>query len=156
MIKRTAKSRTRNVNGRLLTAIVLSAGTASAAQSGWQAVVSSELLHIYSQPRASVASAAATPTTSVARFDMQGRVQVDVHFDCAATAPMQQLAESGLHINASVRQGPLCVIEGWVPPAALPTLASIAEVTRVNVPAYRLKRPAPTPATRAQQVQLSK
>jgi Subtilase family len=156
MIKRTAKSRTRNVNGRLLTAIVLSAGTAGAAQSGWQAVVSSELLRIYSQPQVSVPSAAATPTISVARFDMQGRVQVDVHFDCAATAPTQQLAESGLHINASVRQGPLCVIEGWVPPVALPTLASIAEVTRVNVPAYRLKRPAPTPAARAQQLQLSK
>jgi Subtilase family len=137
-------------------AIVLSAGTASAEQSGWQAVVSTELLRIYAQPAANVASAAATSASSAARFDAQGRVQVDVHFDCAATTPTQELAESGLHINASVRQGPLCVIEGWTPPAALPTLASVAQVTRINLPAYRLKRPSLPNPTPTQQLQLSK
>ncbi len=127
---------------RVLGTIALCATTAGAAQSGWQAATSSELLHIYSQPAASLASAAANPSTSAARFDAEGRVQVDVRFDCSAATPLQGLAESGLHINASVRQNPLCAVEGWALPADLPALASVAHVTRVDLPAYRLKRTA--------------
>jgi len=156
MIKHTLKYRTLRVSGRLLGAIVLCAGAASAEQSGWQAVVSSELLHIYSQPASSAAKAVAKPTTLAARFDGAGRVQVDVHFDCSTPAPTQELTESGVRINASVRQGPLCVIEGWTPPAALPTLGSVAHVTRVELPAYRLKRPTVPSVARGQRRALSK
>lgn len=87
------------------------------------------------------------------RFDAQGRVQADVHYNCSSSAPTAALASAGLSISGTTNLSPLCVVEGWIAPAALPTLTAIADVTHVQIPAYvrhttrpSLKSTAQTPA----------
>ncbi len=124
-----------------ISAIAVISGVAGAAQSGWDTVVSPELARIYSQASAGSATLGTGAAGSRARYDSEGRVQIDVRFDCATAAPTQQLAAAGLQINVTVKRAPMCVVEGWAPPSALPGIAAIANVQQVKLPAYALKRP---------------
>ena len=85
------------------------------------------------------------------RVDAAGRLQVDVHFDCALAPPIRALAAAGLDIATSVRAGTLCVVEGWVRPADLAALVAVGGVRQISAPSY-LQPPAPRalrPASRA-------
>ena len=75
------------------------------------------------------------------RTDTTGRIQVDVHFDCALAAPLAALKSAGLSPTSTVKEGTLCVVEGWAAPAALPRLGAVAGVTRVTAPSYVLPGP---------------
>jgi hypothetical protein len=85
----------------------------------WRSRVSAKLLSAYD-------SSAQAP----------GRVQADVHYDCAQDAPTQALKSAGLSPGAAVKVGTLCVVEGWVKPAVLPQVAAVAGVLRIQVPDY--------------------
>ncbi len=76
-----------------------------------------------------------------ARLDAAGRVQVDVHYDCAREAPVTALSMAGLIPGARVRAPPYCVVEGWVDPASLSRLAAVPGVLKVGLPGYVLRRP---------------
>ncbi len=103
--------------------------TAHAAVAGvaWRSHVSTTLLTLYDSK---------SHSGSTARFDSSGRVQVDVHYDCALNTPTAGLKSAGLSPGASVKVTPLCVVEGWVAPTAVPQIAVVAGVTRVKIPAY--------------------
>ena len=85
-------------------------------------------------------------TSATARFDAQGRVEADVQYDCSSSVPTTALAAAGLSASGATHLPPLCVVEGWVAPNALPTLAAVSGVTRVKVPSY--VRHAPRPAVK--------
>lgn len=70
--------------------------------------------------------------------DATGRIQVDVHFDCALAAPLAALKTAGFSATSTVKEGTLCVVEGWVAPAALTRLSTTAGVMRVTAPSYVL------------------
>jgi hypothetical protein len=123
-------------------ALVLSA---AAADGSWRAQVSNELLHEYDAATStSGARAPGAPASglfsSLARHDAAGRVQVDVHVDCARPAPLASLRQAGLAVGSSVRAKPFCVVEGWVDIHALPQLSAIASVSRIGLPHYALHR----------------
>jgi len=121
------------------TLLLLAAALAAVAQSGWQSIVSAELLAIYKQATSSTSSRQIQSTSS-SHVDASGRVQVDVVFECALAPPTSALSAAGLGINASVRVAPLCVVEGWVLPAALPKLAAVSGVQRIKLPVYARHR----------------
>jgi hypothetical protein len=79
---------------------------------------------------------------AAAHRDGEGRVQIDVHFDCSLAAPTAALADAGLAVTSTVHAGTLCVVEGWALPAALPQLDAVAGVTRLSAPSYA-RPPAP-------------
>jgi len=137
----TATRRVWHIAGSAIGVIALISGAAGAAQSGWETVVSPELLKIYQQASTGGLSTGRDGAESAARFDSTGRVQVDIHFDCSTAAPTRQLAAAGLQVNVTVKRPPLCVVEGWAPPAAMPGLAAVSTVKLVKLPAYALKRP---------------
>ena len=92
------------------------------------------------------AAAAAAPVTdtgleSLARRDAVGRVQIDVHFDCALAPPVAALTAAGLAIASRVKAGTLCVVEGWAPSRALTQIQAVPGVTRISAPSY--VRPTP-------------
>jgi hypothetical protein len=66
------------------------------------------------------------------------RIQLDVHFDCSISAPLEALAAAGLSATSTVKAGTLCVVEGWAPATALAKLAAVAGVKRVTAPSYVL------------------
>ncbi len=105
---------------------------------GWKLHVSSDVMSIYAASAAAKSNTLAVPSTipATARFDKNGRVQVDVHFDCAVGAPTAALAAAGMTIGASIKVATLCVVEGWVSPTAVPSLAAVAGVTQIKLPAY--------------------
>jgi Subtilase family len=70
--------------------------------------------------------------------DAAGRLQLDVHFDCALAPPLAALAAAGLSATSTVKSGTLCVVEGWAAPAALPRLAAVAGITHLAAPSYVL------------------
>jgi len=135
-----------------LAALVVSLLVSAAPTAGakWQTRVSRELQNVYSNATAAGTGAKPPASTSLnqgsARFDAKGRVQVDVHLDCAVPAPTAQLVAAGLTIGSTVRVPPFCIVEGWVSPAAIPALASISGVTLIKVPAYASRRH-PRPST---------
>jgi len=121
-----------------------------AAQGTWRSRVAPKLLSAYdgavsaqapqpSNPR----NTTGTPSTTAPHTDAQGRVQVDVHYDCALDPPLAALTGAGLSIGAKVKLPPLCVIEGWVAPASLSRVAALAGVRRVTMPSYALPLPPP-------------
>jgi hypothetical protein len=134
--------------GALITSLLASAVTAPSAS--WQSRVSRDLLNVYTA--ATVASAAAVtpakpaaPAPLGARFDSQGRVQVDVHVACAAGTPAKLLSAAGLNVGTAVHVPPYCVVEGWMSPTALPAVAAVSGVTIVRLPSYAFRK-RPTPA----------
>ncbi len=72
---------------------------------------------------------------------LRGRVQIDVHFDCALAPPAAALTAAGLAAMSTVKYATLCVVEGWALPTALPQIAAVAGVIRVSAPSY--VRPTP-------------
>jgi hypothetical protein len=97
------------------------------------------------------AAAAAVPVTdtgveSLARRDATGRLQIDVHFDCALAPPVAGLTAAGLAVASSVKSGTLCVVEGWASSTAVAQLQAVAGVTRISAPSY--VRPTPPRALR--------
>jgi hypothetical protein len=80
---------------------------------------------------------------NAARFDVQGRVEADVHYDCSSSAPRTALAGAGLSASSATHLPPLCVIEGWIAPSALAQLANVSGVTGVKIPSYvrHIQRP---------------
>lgn len=129
--------------------ISLMTSVAPAATSDWRSRVSPELLEIYKSATTSADQSqspdainpAQTVSAGGAHFDPQGRVQVDVLFDCSLAPPSAAVAAAGLKINASVHIAPMCIIEGWVAPAAIPNLASVAGIKQVKMPVYAARRP---------------
>jgi len=119
----------------------------------WRSRIGSRLLAVYdgragTQSVLSAASGASGPGSSIAvRVDPQGRVQLDVHYDCSRTPPAQELQAAGFSSSTSVRLATFCVLEGWAAPSALPAIAIVAGVTRVDAPAYALRRRPPAPVT---------
>ncbi len=84
-------------------------------------------------------------TDTPARVDRQGRVEVDVHYNCSSSAPLQALAAAGLQPGSATKLPPLCVVEGWIAPEDLPALAAVDGVTHVTLPSYVRYRPRPSP-----------
>src|SRR5580658_1725791 len=87
------------------------------------------------------AVAAAAPVTdtgleSLARRDAAGRLQIDVHFDCALAPPVAALTTAGLAVASSIKAGRLCVVEGWAPSTAVAQLQAVPGVTRISAPSY--------------------
>lgn len=113
------------------------------ADGAWRARVSAKLQSVYDTRSRDAATV---------RFDSQGRVETDVHFNCALHTPAAALAAAGLSVRSSTKLGPLCVVEGWVAPAALPQLAAVPGVTLVKVPSYvrHIDRPTAKADVRAQ------
>ena len=93
------------------------------------------------QPVSASTPAQLAAAVAAAHRDADGRVQIDVHFDCSLAPPIAALADAGLAVTSTVQAGTLCVVEGWVLPAALPQLDAVAGVTRLSAPSYA--RPAP-------------
>jgi hypothetical protein len=97
------------------------------------------------------AAAAAAPVTdtgleSLAHRDAAGRLQIDVHFDCALAPPVAALTAAGVAIASSVKSGTLCVVEGWAPSRSLAQIQAVPGVTRISAPSY--VRPTPPRALR--------
>jgi hypothetical protein len=78
-----------------------------------------------------------------AHFDREGRVQADVHYNCSSAAPTAALKAAGFAASGTAMLPPLCVVEGWVLPEALPTLAAVSGITRIKVPSYVRHTPHP-------------
>ncbi|HEV2703724.1 MAG TPA: hypothetical protein VGV09_19010, partial [Steroidobacteraceae bacterium] len=83
-------------------------------------------------------SASPAGLSAPTRTDAAGRIQLDVHFDCALAAPLAALQAAGLASTSTLKEGTLCVVEGWAATAALPRIATVAGVTRVAAPSYVL------------------
>jgi hypothetical protein len=87
------------------------------------------------------AAAAAVPfadtgLVALAHHDAAGRLQIDVHFDCALAPPLAALTAAGLTVGSSVKSGTLCVVEGWAPSTALAQLRAVPGITRISAPSY--------------------
>jgi hypothetical protein len=123
----------------------------------WRARVSAGLQSIYDASRqagpatnSSTTVASGVGNANVARFDARGRIEADVHYDCSSGAPTAALAAAGLSVSGASELSPLCVVEGWIAPAALPRLAAVAGVTRVKLPSYARHIPRPSLRSTAQ------
>jgi subtilase family protein len=144
--------RTARVIGRLLVGLTLltSVGAGAAPAADWQVRVTPRLLTVWkgaqpatpnsSQPSTAPSGARSRSTNSV-RYDSGGRLQIDVSFDCAQAAPTAELAVAGMVLGTTVKAPPLCVVEGWVPVASIPALASLTSVRMIDLPHYRTPRP---------------
>ena len=107
---------------------------AGAMDAQWRSRVSIALQSVYDTSRQAVA--AGSSLTNMARFDAQGRVEADVHYNCSSASPTAALASAGLAVSGTTKLPPMCVVEGWIAPVSLPTLAAIADVTHVRIPSY--------------------
>ena len=127
--------------GALLLAIGLGPRSSGATDAQWRSRVSTALQSVYDNNR--LGAGANGTVTNMARFDAQGRIEADVHYNCYSAAPTAALVSAGLSISRTTRLPPLCVVEGWLAPASLPTLASVADVTQLRIPSYarRIERP---------------
>jgi Subtilase family len=94
------------------------------------------------------AGSQATGINPAVRYDAKNRLQIDVEFDCAHAAPSVSLEASGMRVGTIVDFPPLCVIEGWAPVSAIPVLASLANVTRIDLPKYPKAHPPLSPSPR--------
>ncbi|MBV9913569.1 MAG: S8 family serine peptidase [Sinobacteraceae bacterium] len=124
---------------------------AAAADVGWREHVASPLLSIYDaalnprpeQPQAqgaAILNAVGIDHRSM-RIDTDGRVQIDVWYDCSRAAPVSALAADGLAIAEAVHLGTFCVVEGWVSPTGLAALAAVETVERIDLPTYATPHP---------------
>jgi hypothetical protein len=108
----------------------------------WRARVSVKLQSVYDARLNGAVGVASS--ANMARFDERGRVEADVHYNCSSGAPTAALAAAGLSVNVASVLPPVCVVEGWITPAALPSLAAVAAVTRVKLPSYASHVPRPS------------
>jgi hypothetical protein len=121
-------------------AVWLCGAAPAATDDAWRSRVAKPLLDLYDATAGSPGTAGNTSAIPVSPYaphsDASGRVQIDVHFDCALSAPLAALRAAGLSPGASVKIGPLCVVEGWVAPSQLEQVARVAGAVRVQVPDY--------------------
>jgi Subtilase family len=78
---------------------------------------------------------------STVRYDAKGRLQVDIELNCGAAAPKKALMAAGMVIGTAVNAPPMCTVEGWASVAALPALASVPGVKKVDLPKYSKRHP---------------
>ncbi|MGH8218218.1 MAG: S8 family serine peptidase [Steroidobacteraceae bacterium] len=150
---RKSCSRSAAASALLGLAALFSPAAPANAGDAWRARVSVKLLALYDAAvrgqvaSSSSSSAAGAPSSLAAPFaphiDQTGRVQIDVHYACASSAPRPALTSAGLSIVTEVDVPPFCVTEGWAAPAALARIASVAGVTSVTLPRYALPPHAP-------------
>src|SRR5947209_13673471 len=98
----------------LLTALPHDTGAVEA----WRARVATGLQSVYDAH--SHRQTAPVSDTNAARFDGQGRVEADIHYDCSSSAPQSALTAAGLTASSATHLPPLCVVEGWIAPGAMP------------------------------------
>jgi hypothetical protein len=73
-----------------------------------------------------------------ARADTQGRLQVYVYVTDASTATLNQLTRAGLlGASGSAEMG---VVQGWIAPDALTSLAGLDCVRNITLPRYAVPR----------------
>jgi hypothetical protein len=122
--------------------------TATAAPPDPRTRLSPDLLALYQATIRGRGAPAATASAPAQHFDAQGRVLVEVDLACGGALPTAALKGAGLALSASVNVPPLCAVEGWVAPQSLATLAEVAGVVRVKLPAAGVP-PRPQPVKRA-------
>src|ERR1700761_9501031 len=120
--------------------LIIGPSSAGAVDVQWRSRVSTTLQSVYDSGN----------NSNSARFDKQGRVQTDVHYNCSSAAPTSALTSAGLSVSAKAHLPPLCVVEGWIAPASLPTLATVTDVTGVRTPSYARQSPLPLLKSTAQ------
>ncbi len=74
------------------------------------------------------------------RTDAAGRIQVDAAYSCSINAPTHAAKAAGLQISAQVHAAPFCVMEGWIEPARLATLARVPGIRTISLPNYARAR----------------
>jgi hypothetical protein len=134
--------------------MIIAAAASASVPAAWQSKVSQDLLTVYesnemaqtSSAKLRVTAPVAVTKLSPARFDAQGRVQVDIHFDCANVAPISSLKELGFAVGVTLKLPPLCIVEGWTASTALPAIASILSVKQIELPKYAAPRHPPAHA----------
>lgn len=128
--------------GALLLAIASRNVGAGAMDAQWRSRVSAALQSVYDE--GGLRTRSSSNATNMARFDVQGRVETDVHYNCSSAAPIAALTSAGFSVSGTAKLPPLCVVEGWTAPASLPTVAAVADVTQVRIPSYarHITRPA--------------
>lgn len=138
---------------KIIGAITLSVcavlATAGAKAASTQAAKISTRLRAELQ-RVSMTAATANPSSSnpyVARFDAKGRIQVDISHPCGEPVDNAGLAAAGFKLSDAVSAPPYCVDEGWVSPGAVGTVASLGNVTLVDLPVYARTIPMPSQHT---------
>jgi Subtilase family len=89
--------------------------------------------------------AAARQAGASARYDSNGRLQIDVDFDCTESAPNAALMSAGMVIGTTVKVSPMCVVEGWAPMSSILTLASLPAVKKIDLPKYSKHHPPISP-----------
>jgi len=129
----------------VLTTWAVLATSAAVPSSAWQSRVSKELADIYTaqlntQAQRSIPLSGNTTVHSRARFDIGGRVQVDVRLDCSTSIPLRELRAAGLVVGTALKVPPMCVVEGWVAPTNLHAVAQIESVKRIDLPHYSSKK----------------
>jgi len=73
----------------------------------WRARVATDLQSVYD----TAALLPAGSASNAARFDAQGRVEADVHYDCSSSVPKAALAAAGLTSSGTTHLPPLCVVK---------------------------------------------
>jgi len=107
----------------------------------WQSHVTPRALQVW-KSASSTSPIAASNSISTTRYDAKGRLQIDVTFDCATATVSEGLVAAGMVIGTNLKVPPTCVIEGWAPTSALPTIASLSGVNNIDLPHYA-RQPAP-------------
>jgi hypothetical protein len=129
----------------ILAPLLFLSAAAPASSLDWQSRLSPRLLALWTQqqqaaPGEKIQPRGAPPPArtmlSPARFDQDGRVQLDVHYNCSAAVPTKTLAAAGLLIGATVHVPPLCTVEGWLQTSGLPELAAHSAVHSIDLPTY--------------------
>ena len=129
----------------ILASLLFLSAAAPASSLDWQSRLSPRLLALWTQEQQAApgeksqargAPPPARTTLSPARFDPEGRVQLDVRYNCSAPVPTKTLAAAGLLIGATVHVPPLCAVEGWLQTSDLPELAARSAVHNVDLPTY--------------------
>ncbi len=90
---------------------------------------------------AATGAAVVAALESAAHRDSAGRLQIDVHYDCALAPPLEALSAAGLTATATVKAGTLCVVEGWAMRGTLPRLDAVPGVTHLTAPSYAPPKP---------------
>jgi|GEM_PF-6154036 len=78
------------------------------------------------------------PLSPAARADGQGRLQVYVYVGDTSTATLARLTQAGLvDESGSAEMG---VVQGWIAPGTLATLAALDCVRNITLPRYAVPR----------------
>src|SRR5208337_71891 len=108
----------------------------------WQSRVTPQVENIWksaqstssngAQPTGVDSVATARKSTARIRYDSNGRLQIDVSFDCTQSAPKAALVVAGMVIGTTVKVPPMCVVEGWALVETIPALASLPSIKKID------------------------